>query len=141
MHRRSLPRTKLAALILKMNLKEVAPNSTVDFVGIPLAPYSSSLRDDSYTPQAERSAEIIAFNYHLKHLSDGNADLSLQDLGVFPPTPEREQIWRVENETIVTGTAHDPTAWREPADNAAVHLNDEIRQEFWRNKIIPFFNN
>ena len=139
MHGRSLPRTKLAALILKMNIKEVAPNSTVDFIGIPMAPYASKLKDDEHTPQCNKTDDIIAFNQHIKLLSDGDGSLSMQDCGIFPPSPGREQVWRVEAETIITGTKHDQEGWREFI-NQAVHLSDEIRRKFWTEKVVPHFN-
>ena len=138
MHSRSLQRTKLAALILKMNIKECAPNAKIDFVGIPLAPYASSLTADDHNPQVERTEDIIALNHHLKLLSDGNHDLTLQHEGVRPPAPGQEQVWRVEGETYVTGNQHVDQCWRETLSQA-VHLSDDVRREFWQTKIMPYF--
>ena len=131
---------------VKEHIKKLVPNSTINFVPVPLAPKLCWLPGNPEPLQNNKVKELLKFNDFVQFsLSDTSHHVSLQDEGIVPSSEGGSKIWEFQGHDgstrrQVTGKRHDSTLWRETNFNEALHLSDPVRTSFWEKKIVTYFS-
>ena len=126
---------------LKNYLKSLNPGNTVEFIALPIPPKLSALVHDDHQVLIDRTFEILQLNSVLKNqLSDSNSNLSLENKGIVSTLTGNVDTFVGYGEIFTIGSRHILNHWRESNPIHAMHLKDNIRKAFFREKLIPFFN-